>query len=312
MVFGGLMTEQGHRVCLVGRGAHMAAVRENGVRIEGIWGEHLCRVEEAVERVGDLQRTDFQLVLVCVKSYDTAAAVEACRLAVGAQTLVVHLQNGYGNVETGEAAFGPQRTIAARVLFGVDVVGDGRVKVTVCGGPVYVGSRTNAIPPQRLEAVASAFAAAGIPSEATDQIQQWLWLKIAYNAALNPLGALLGVRYGELAAHPHTRAVMDEVLAELLAATRAAGIPMFHDDLADLQRHFYEKMLPPTAAHYPSMLADLLAGRRTEIDALNGAVGELGRRLGVQTPVNRTLCDLIRAREQVGQRRNGPASRGGL
>ncbi len=121
--------------------------------------------------------------------------------------------------------------------------------------------------------------------------------KILYNAALNPAGALLGVNYGALADDRETHDLMNKIIQEAFAVTKAHGIELFWETAEDYLQAFYETMIPPTAAHFPSMLRDLERGKRTEIAALNGAIASLGRQKEIPTPINDTITALIRFRE---------------
>lgn len=112
-------------------------------------------------------------------------------------------------------------------------------------------------------------------------VLSYVWAKAIFNCVLNPLGALLGVDYGTLADSAETRAVMDAIINECFAVSR----------------DFYEKLLPPTGDHRPSMLRDIERGRRTEIEALNGMIVRYGRREGIPTPVNEMISHLVRFRE---------------
>src|SRR5262249_60848466 len=131
-----------------------------------------------------------------------------------------------------------------------------------------------------------------------------LWAKVLYNAALNPLGALLGVPYGELPAHPDTRTIMDTVIEATFAVARAEDVALRWPDAAAYREVFYGRLVPATAAHRSSMLQDIERGRPTEIDAINGAVAARGAKRGLPAPVNATLARLIRARRALGQRTN--------
>ncbi|HID22026.1 MAG TPA: 2-dehydropantoate 2-reductase, partial [Planctomycetaceae bacterium] len=137
---------------------------------------------------------------------------------------------------------------------------------------------------------------------ATDAYREYLWDKIIYNCALNPLGALLGANYGTLAGCEHTRRLMDAIMAEAIDVCNAAAIPLFWSTAAEYRRHFYEELIPPTAKHYPSMLRDLERRGRTEIESLNGAVARLGADRGVPTPVNSTVTSMIKSKEQMCRR----------
>jgi 2-dehydropantoate 2-reductase len=301
-VLGGLLARSGHRVALLGRPRHMAAVRRHGLSIEGIWGSHHVAGIEAASTSTELADRNFDVVLVTVKSYDTPAAIELIRqLDCGAGT-ILSVQNGHGNTQALEAAFGRGRVLGARIITGVELPEPGQVTVTVSADDIRLGppdGEADLMPLAR--ELAGAFQAAGIPTSPTDRYREFLWAKILYNCSLNPLGALLRATYGQLAEDPGTRPLIDQIIAEAFAAARGAGIPLFWDAAADFRRHFYDELIPPTARHYPSMLRDLERRGRTEIDALNGAVVQLARQHDQQAPVNEMLTALIKLREQTRQ-----------
>jgi 2-dehydropantoate 2-reductase len=296
-VFGGLLAQAGWPVVLLGRPAHVDVVRRDGLRIEGLFGEHLVRDVDAVSDATAL-RGPFDAVLVTVKSYDTADVVRAVARHLAPDGVLVCLQNGLGNLECAADVVGAQRVLGARVIFGAELLGAGRVRVTVNAAPVLVGSPdpADATRSARARGWAANFARAGIPSAPTEDLVAELWAKVFYNAALNPLGALLGVPYGYLPDDPDARALMDRAIDEAFAVARASGVALRWPDAAGYRALFYDTLVPTTAAHRSSMLQDLERGRPTEIDAINGYVSRRGDALGVAAPVNATLTHMIRAR----------------
>jgi 2-dehydropantoate 2-reductase len=150
--------------------------------------------------------------------------------------------------------------------------------------------------------VADVLASAGVPCEASEDFLAFLWAKLIYNCALNPLGALLRRRYSELVAHPPTRQVMSTVIAEAFAVCRAHGIPLFWERPEEYEKVFDGQMVPATANHYPSMLRDLDRRGRTEIDSMNGAVVRLAGEHGLSVPANELLTAMIRFQEEQRQR----------
>ncbi len=296
-VFGGLLARAGWPVVLLGRPEHLRAIERDGLRIEGLFGTQAVRGLDVVTDAAALHGP-FATVLLTVKSYDTEAMVRAVAPALAPDGLVVCLQNGLVNVECAADVLGAARVIGARVIFGAEIVAPARVRVTVNAAPVLVGSPEPADAARSALAAAWAarFADAGIPSGHTDNLVGELWAKVFYNAALNPLGALLGVPYGYLPDDPDARALMDAVIDEAFAVARAAGTRLRWRDADAYRRDFYGALVPSTAAHRSSMLQDLERGRPTEIDAINGYVARRGGELGVPVPVNTTLTHMIRAR----------------
>ena len=120
---------------------------------------------------------------------------------------------------------------------------------------------------------------------------------------MNPLGAILEVPYGKLAENEYTAGLMDEIIEEIFAVLKASGEKTLWPDAASYRQAFYSQMVPSTAQHHASMLQEIQWGRRTEIDALNGAVVELGRKLGVDTPVNRLIVSLVKAKEELSRQK---------
>jgi 2-dehydropantoate 2-reductase len=300
-VVGGLLASAGDEVFLVGRKPHLDAIMEGGLRISGIWGDRLVLnfaglLEDAAEAPPEPD-----LVLITVKSYDTAEAVEAVAPLVGPRTLVCAYQNGLGNAETIAARFGWERTVAARAIFGARVLEPGSVEVTVIAAPTALGVLRPEAPAERVREMAAAMDAAGLPTVYRKRIETLLWSKVAYNCALNPLSALLNVPYGALAESAATRAMMADVIHELYDVGDARGVELDPPTPEAYMERFYEELLPPTAAHYASMHEDLRLGRRTEIDALNGAIAGYGEDLGAACPVNVFLTCLIHGREDLAE-----------
>jgi 2-dehydropantoate 2-reductase len=127
-----------------------------------------------------------------------------------------------------------------------------------------------------------------------------LWAKVVYNAALNPLGALLKVHYGALPEHADSRAVMDAVIDEAFVVAAAEGVELPWATAEAYRREFYERLVPVTAEHRSSMLQDLERGRPTEIDAINGEVWRRARLHGIAVPTNEILTRLLRLRSPSG------------
>jgi 2-dehydropantoate 2-reductase len=212
--------------------------------------------------------------------------------------ILISLQNGLGNLEAASRVLGSERVLGARVIFGAELVEAGHVRVTVYADPVLVGSPEASDRARTGKAAtwAARLREAGIPAEPTDALVAELWAKVLYNAALNPLGALLGVRYGDLPNDPDTRVVMDAVIDETFLVAHAEGVVLPWADAAAYRSTFYGRLIPATAGHRSSMLQDIERGRPTEIDAINGEVAARGAARGIPTPVNATLTRLVRAR----------------
>jgi 2-dehydropantoate 2-reductase len=300
---GAMLRLAGCEVALLSRNrARMDAARASGIRMRGLWGERTAEgFTVFIEPVG-LPAVDY--VLVTTKSFDTAALVEAvARTQPDAQ--FVSFQNGLGNVEAIAATVGADRTIGGMIIIGFAVPAPGEVAVTVFGGDVLVGrpsAQPGAAADPAVARLAGTLTGAGVPTHATDGICGAIWGKVLYNCALNPLGAILGVPYGELSA-PDTWAIIEDIVTEAFAVARADRVRLPWPDPQAYLKVLAEQQLPATARHRASMLQDIERGHRTEIEFLNGAVVGLGERRGVPAPVNAALTALVRHFEAHGAAR---------
>lgn len=295
---GGLLHQAKHDIALLGRARHLDAIRSGGLRIEGLWGEHhVTGMQELFTRVEELPAAGWDLILITVKTYDTAQAIEDCRRLVGPTTRIVSIQNGHGNVEMLRDAFGVERAFAARVITGAEME-PGKTRITVHADSLRLGpgrGEPDLMP--EAERIARTLNEAGVPAQATDRFLSFLWSKLIFNCALNPLGALLRVTYGAVYDHAPSRRAMSDIIRECFAACAANGIPLFWERPEDYEQVFDNELVPATRNHFPSMLGDLENRGRTEIDSMNGAVVRLGEAHGLDTPVNRVLTAMIKCRE---------------
>jgi 2-dehydropantoate 2-reductase len=301
---GSFLLAAGCAVDFVARSQTAARLQRCGLTRTGIFGRvHFEPESFGVYAESDILEGDHDVVLVCVKSYQTreiTAALAAQAALRDGEIPIVLCQNGWGNAETAAEEFASERIFNARVITGFRRPARERVDVTVHAQPVHVGSLFGC-GTAPVEELCTALSKGGIEAHTTMQIAEDLWAKMLYNCALNPLGAILEVPYGELARGSWTRAIMQDVFAEIFAAVEAAGMSMHWRSAEDYARVFYDRLLPPTAEHESSMLQDLRSERRTEIDALNLAVVALGERCGRDAPVNRALGNIIRLRDQGGR-----------
>jgi 2-dehydropantoate 2-reductase len=303
-VFATLLKEAGHTVHALTHEKYLPVLADKRTRVTGIWGGHEAVLDGIHGYIEPIRNIPFDLIILTVKSYDTAAAIEQVRPLTGKDTLVVVAQNGYGNYETVAAVVGKEHALLARVIFGVKLPAPGRAEVTVIADDVRMGQPESAVDPDRVKAIASAINAAGIPTSYAGNVAAILWDKILYNAALNPLGAVLECTYGRLAESAETSQVMDRIIDEIFIVAQAHGMPLNWRTADEYRTHFYTRLVPPTAKHFPSMYYDMQAGKRLEIDALNGAIVRLAREMNIKVPVNETITLLIKAKEKLASRRS--------
>jgi 2-dehydropantoate 2-reductase len=289
---------------VVRNAATRAALQARGLHRFGFF-DPVAIAPEQLELLSDpaaLANDPPDIALVCTK---TTANPELSRVLEDAfggtppPTKWVFCQNGWGS-ERAFAGWLPEAQLFhARVITGFRRARENEIEITAHAQPIAVGSLFRE-PASALGSLCDRIAAGGLPCAFTRGIGAELWGKMLYNCALNPLGALLEVAYGELIQRPPSKALVESVVVEIFAVLAAAEFEAPWPDAGTYLEVFYRELLPPTERHRSSMLQDLAAGRRTEIDALCGEVVALGEQVGVATPVNAALVTLVRAREARG------------
>jgi len=275
--FGAKLARAGEAVTFVARGAHLDAIRAHGLRVKSsAEGEFVVRAP-ATDDPGEAGPAD--LVLFCVKSYDTETSARALAPAVGARTAILSLQNGVDNEEKIGAIVGPGHILGgvAYVFAAIESPG---VIVHALGGRIVFGELDGS-ESARAQRIREVLDRAGIAVELSTQIQRVLWEKFIWIVALSGLTALTRCPVGVVRSVPETRTMFRLILDELVALAKGTGIelaPAAAEAVMMVTDH-----LPPTA--YSSLHYDLTHGRRLELEALQGHALRLGERLGVPTPM---------------------------
>jgi 2-dehydropantoate 2-reductase len=285
--FGGMLARAGAPVVLIGRPAFAEAVKKDGLLLDTLHFKESVRAEAATQL--DASR-GAEVVLFCVKTTDTASTARALASLLSANAIVVSMQNGVDNAEQIRAASGLE-ALGAVVYVAASVPAPGRVK-HVGRGDLVVGPRN-----PRTERVAELFERANVPCRISDNIEGELWTKLIWNCALNAVSALGRAKYGQIAASDDARKVVETAVYEVLAVARAANIhpPGLEDPKAAMAGAFKIASQMPEALS--STGQDMLRGKRTEIDSLNGYISRRSAELGVPTPVNHALYTLVKLAE---------------
>jgi 2-dehydropantoate 2-reductase len=243
----------------------------------------------AAERPADL-------VLVAVKTYQLAGAIEAMRGHVGPDTLILSLLNGITSEEELAAAFGAEKVPLAMML-GIDAVREGNATRYSTAGRVHFGDVRNhagAWSP-RVARVARFLDRAGVRYEVPEDMVRALWFKFMINVGMNQASAVLRAPYGPFQSVPETQQVMESGMREVVALSKAMHTGLRDEDVTA----WYQTLRTMDPNGMTSMLQDVQAGRRTELEAFAGTVRRLGRTAGVPTPVNDTLYSILRAVEAL-------------
>ena len=296
-MFGGTLAEAGYDVLLVDiNRAHVEAINRDGLRLTGVGGERVVRLPASVDVAG---LVPCALVLVMVDANSTAAAAASVTELLGPDGVALTLQNGIGNVEVLIERLGQERVLAGVTHHSAAFLGPGKVAFTHCK-KIWLGELDGRDTP-RVAAIVAAFEAAGHPTERVDDPLAWVWSKFVLNCAANPLSAMTGLRTGDVARTPELDRLQDRIIDEALAVVAAKGIVLPDPDIrASIKAILFSKY------NKPSMLQHVEADRRTEIDALNGALVREARALGIDVPYNETVTAVIKGIERAAQRRAAP------
>jgi len=272
---------------------------EKGISVEGVSGSWQARVRASTsaEEIGPAD-----LVIVCVKSYDTKEAVMRVKPAVAAHTMVLSLQNGIGNIEIIGEIVGSDKVLGGSTNMGATLESYGCVRHAGKGETV-IGRMDGRIPVE-IRSVREIFQKAGLEIRISRDIKGVLWSKLIINVGINAISALVRLANGRLTEFEGTRRVLREAVSEATRVAKRKKIKLMYDDpLAKV-----EAVCEATSQNISSMLQDVLNKKRTEIDFINGVVVRQGQELNIPTPVNSLLVDLVKTLEssyRVTEEKNG-------
>jgi 2-dehydropantoate 2-reductase len=284
--FGARLAAAGNDVAFVARGAHLAAIRQNGLRVESARGDLHLRNVVATDDPATLAPAD--VVIIAVKLWDTEAAAEAVKPLVRPGTAVVSFQNGVGKDDVLTRILGRGAVIGGVGQIGVVIASPGVIRHTGTMAKLTFGELDNARTP-RVQALLDACTAAGIDAEIATDINLAIWEKFAFLVPMSACTASMRSTIGPIRANPQTRAFLFDITREVVAVGRALGIGLA-EDFAEQRMAMVETLPPQMTA---SMQGDLARGNRLELPWLSGALVELGMQVGVPTPLNRAVTDIL-------------------
>jgi 2-dehydropantoate 2-reductase len=279
--FGGMLARAGNPVTLIGRAHHVEAICAYGLRFEGIHFQGAIPVDASTDLAAAREAA---VVLLCVKTLDTEKVMRAVAPHLAGGALVVSLQNGVDNAERIRAATGIP-AVPAVVYVAAEMSAPGTVKHNGRGDLILgpAGDR-----------LVELFSAAGVPCRVSQDIAAELWNKLIMNCAYNAMSALARARYHRLVENPLTLDVMRQIVDEAVAVAGGLGVRLSADALFASARNLGHAM----SGALSSTAQDLMRGKRTEIDSLNGYVVRRSAESGIPTPVNQTLHALVKLLEE--------------
>jgi len=263
-------------------------LNKQGIILEGISGN----LQSQVKITADPKEIGLaDVIIICVKSYDTKEAIMRAKSIVGENTEVLTLQNGIGNVEIIGEVVGSEKVIGGVTNEGATLLGIGSIKHAGRGETV-IGRIDGKIPVQ-MRSIREIFNKVGFETRISRDIKGLLWSKLIINAGINALTAITRLNNGRLVEFEGTRKILREAVTEAVKIAKRKRIKLIYDDpLAKV-----EAVCEATASNVSSMLQDVLRKKRTEIDFINGVIVRQAQELGIPAPVNSILVDLVKTIE---------------
>ncbi len=280
-LFGAMLARSGYDVTLIGREAHINAIKSNGLRVSGL-------EEFNIKLKAKTRPVESDLFLLTVKSYDTEEAIKAIPLRKN--TVILTLQNGIGNEDCIATIAGRERVISGKTANGSTLLDPGHIRFTGRGETV-IGELDGIITP-RVKEIAELFNSAGISTSISTDMKTKIWEKLIVNVGINAITAITGLRNGEILKLPELRELMKIAVEEAIEVARAKGITINEDMVMRTAA-----VAEATAMNQSSMLQDMNRGRKTEIDAINGAIVKFGEELNIPVPVNQALTAIVKGME---------------
>jgi 2-dehydropantoate 2-reductase len=279
--YGAMLARAGHRVTLIGRQQHVAAVQERGLILEMGGATHTMTADTTAHPSGI---ADAHVILFCVKSDDTAAAGRDMLPYLRHDMVILGLQNGVDNAPRLQAVL-HQPVIAAAVYVASEMAAPGHVRHSGRGELVIAADPSS-------EAIAEMFEHAGVPTTTSENVLGALWAKLIINCSYNALSAIAQLPYGRLIEVEGIRDLMKDVVSECVAVAEGLRVTIPGDSLSAVLG-----LAASMPSQFSSTAQDLARGKRTEIDHLNGYIVRTGRELGIPVPVNRSLTAMVKLME---------------
>lgn len=295
------MLSQKADVSIYARGETAKAIRENGIERCGLFTNYSFTSDEITvyEDYEDIPEDRFEYVFITSKTTancDISDKLNRYRNILKDGFKIIIFQNGFGNDEAYLRYFKKSEVFSARLITGFSRPERHISEVTVYTEPILIGSLQKENP-KDLQIIADMITASGIKCELTDEVDKYLWAKMLYNCALNPLGAILDVHYGKLTENEYTIEIMNSIIDEIFEVIKASEYETLWDDPNDYKELFYSKLVPDTYNHFSSTHQDMKRKIKTEIDSLNGMVIQLAEAYDIDVATNRIIYNMVKSIE---------------
>lgn len=286
--YGARLAAGGHDVYFIARGAHLAALRTDGLKLISANGDLHLRSVHATDEPATVGTAD--IVIFAVKQYDTETVAKLVVPVIGDETAVISIQNGMDPRERLKSIVGREHVMGGTTyITGAKVISPGIITHTGTIARLVFGEYDGSVS-MRGERFLDACKTAGIDALFSADIGKEMWAKFALLSAFSGVSSVLRKAAGPLMSDPDTRKLLKDAIAETVAVAKAKGIDL-GDDYVAKHGDFYGSIPPDTKS---SMLMDLENGRRIELNWLSGAVAQFGDELGVPTPTHHAICGALK------------------
>jgi 2-dehydropantoate 2-reductase len=290
-LFGGLLSKK-NNVSLIGKKVHVQAIKENGLKITG---KTQLNVKTSAE--DSIKKINFSpdLLILTVKAYDTENAIKDAKSIIGANTVVLSLQNGLDNVDKICKIVSREKIIAGVTTHGAFFSKPGLIKHTGSGETIL--GELDRKKTKRIKHIADLFNEAGIKTKISTNIVREIWIKAIVNSSINPLTTFFQCKNGYILENPILENLVERVCEESTDVANNDGIQLSHQDMIKKTK----EVILSTSENYSSMLQSFTKGGKTEIDSINGKIIHMGKRNNAKTSINELLVYLVKSlREKHG------------
>jgi 2-dehydropantoate 2-reductase len=283
LLFGGKFSKTNDVIFIDYKKERVEKIKKYGIVIEEE-NEKISIPIDITEDVKEMKKVD--IIMICVKSYSTEDAIKRIRNVIDDNTIILTLQNGLGNIETIAKYVKSDQIIVGVTSEGANRIDDNYV-IHSGKGKTFIGEMNSKVT-ERIKSIKEIFAKNGFETYYTDKIESYLWHKLIINTGINALATIFNIKNGELL-RPEILSYVKLVINESEKVAKAKGIKListnYFDEVKEVCKNTYENI--------NSMLQDIRNGKKTEIDYINGAIVKEGKKIGIPTPVNEALVNLI-------------------
>ena len=295
------MLSQNANVSMYARGETAKAIKQKGIKRVGLFTHYSFTSDDVnvYEDYAEIPKNTFEYVFITSKTIandDISTKLNQYRDILKENFKIIIFQNGFGNDESYLRYFSPKEVFSSRLITGFTRPERHISEVTVYTEPILIGSLQKE-DPNDLQIIADMITASGIKCEISSQVDKYLWAKMLYNCALNPLGAILDVNYGKLTENQYSKEIMNNIIDEIFNVIEASEYETLWKTSNEYKDVFYSKLVPDTYNHYSSTHQDIQRKIKTEIDSLNGKVIQLGDKYNIDVSTNKIIYNLIKSIE---------------